>query len=297
MHNFLLTFTVIVFGVISLTMSSNLSTQSRTSQYLKEDLEIAVHDASLQLDDQKLAEGSIVFDQNTAKSVFQDSLELNSGLSASEYDLVEFQVFDHSNTIFPVNFTSSKVNFNDTFIYPTILAIVKTSTDKYFYTSQEKSTIRATSYTYKIEEEIFQNPITSGLPNENGFFWVVPYSNNITSHFSSHREDPITHEIKPHKGLDISDANILNKNVVAALGGTISYSGSMGNYGKMVEIKHGNGLVTRYAHLNSTLVDSGQTVSGGEVIGLIGSTGNSTGPHLHFETIYNGRHVNPLSFY
>lgn len=71
----------------------------------------------------------------------------------------------------------------------------------------------------------------------------------------------------------------------------------MGTYGNMVEITHSDGLVTRYAHLQQVLVRSGQSVSGGEIIGTVGNTGRSTGAHLHFETILNGIHVDPLSFY
>ncbi len=67
-------------------------------------------------------------------------------------------------------------------------------------------------------------------------------------------------------------------------------------YGNMVEVNHGNGLITRYGHAESTLVAVGETVTKGQPIALMGSTGRSTGPHVHFEVLKNGRKVNPLKY-
>ena len=76
----------------------------------------------------------------------------------------------------------------------------------------------------------------------------------------------------------------------------MTYSKDRFGYGKTVEINHGNGYVTRYAHNQRTLVAPGDTVQKGQAIALIGSTGRSTGPHLHFEVLKNGRAVDPMSF-
>jgi len=97
-----------------------------------------------------------------------------------------------------------------------------------------------------------------------------------------------------HTGLDIAGST--GSAVVAADGGAISFSGWEGGYGNFVIINHGNGLTTRYAHLSKRLVSSGQYVNQGQTIGLRGSTGRSTGPHLHFEVLQNGSFRNPLSY-
>ena len=101
-----------------------------------------------------------------------------------------------------------------------------------------------------------------------------------------------------HRALDICNGpvTVRGKNAVAADGGVVIYAGWYGGYGNMVKIQHANGLVTLYAHFQAVRVVKGQTVSQGQVVGIIGSTGNSTGPHLHFEVIRNGVRVNPLQY-
>ncbi|TLY72246.1 MAG: M23 family metallopeptidase [Gammaproteobacteria bacterium] len=78
--------------------------------------------------------------------------------------------------------------------------------------------------------------------------------------------------------------------------GVVTWAGERSGFGKLVEISHGDGYVTRYAHNQRTLVAVGQMVKRGESVALMGSTGRSTGPHVHFEVLRNGRQVNPLSF-
>ncbi|AGA69327.1 metalloendopeptidase-like membrane protein [Desulfitobacterium dichloroeliminans LMG P-21439] len=97
-----------------------------------------------------------------------------------------------------------------------------------------------------------------------------------------------------HTGLDI-DGNTGDP-FVAAISGTVSAAGWSGGYGNMILIDHGNGVATRYAHASELYVSKGQKVSNGETIGLVGSTGRSTGAHLHFEVITNGDTTNPLSY-
>ena len=100
-----------------------------------------------------------------------------------------------------------------------------------------------------------------------------------------------------HRAVDLCiRGGTLNKAVYAADGGTVEFAGWSGGYGKMVRIRHNNGFVTYYAHLNTLMVTSGQKVSKGQQIGKAGSTGNSTGPHLHFEIRYNGTPVNPMNY-
>lgn len=99
---------------------------------------------------------------------------------------------------------------------------------------------------------------------------------------------------KMHTGLDISGNN--GATVRAASGGTVISAGWDGGYGKMVSIRHENGLVTRYAHLASIEVSDGDSVSRGDAIGVVGSTGHVTGPHLHFEVMKGGDFRNPIGY-
>ncbi|MDD4239359.1 MAG: M23 family metallopeptidase, partial [Desulfotomaculaceae bacterium] len=97
-----------------------------------------------------------------------------------------------------------------------------------------------------------------------------------------------------HEGIDIGGG--YGCKVGAAAGGTVISAGWEGGYGKAVQISHGGGLVTHYAHLSSIEVSNGQTVERGELIGLVGSTGNSEGPHLHFEVLVGGEPRNPVNY-
>lgn len=97
-----------------------------------------------------------------------------------------------------------------------------------------------------------------------------------------------------HRGIDLALAQ--GEPIYAADDGTVYYSGYCGSYGNLVKIDHGNGMQTYYAHCSSLLVSQGQQVKRGERIALVGSTGNSTGPHLHFEVIINGNCVDPADF-
>ncbi|SFG88391.1 Murein DD-endopeptidase MepM and murein hydrolase activator NlpD, contain LysM domain [Desulfotomaculum arcticum] len=97
-----------------------------------------------------------------------------------------------------------------------------------------------------------------------------------------------------HEGVDIAAS--YGSPVVAAEAGTVMRVGTLGGYGLRIDISHGGGVVTRYAHLSSTAVKAGQRVERGQFVGRSGSSGNSTGPHLHFEVIVNGVHKNPSLF-
>jgi murein DD-endopeptidase MepM/ murein hydrolase activator NlpD len=115
----------------------------------------------------------------------------------------------------------------------------------------------------------------------------------ISSYFGS-RSDPFTGYTAYHKGVDF--AGRAGAEVVAVATGVVTWSRERYGYGKMVEINHGNGYVTRYAHNERNLVSVGETVQKGQAIALMGSTGRATGPNLHFEVLKNGRQVNPLQF-
>ena len=124
-------------------------------------------------------------------------------------------------------------------------------------------------------------------------FPVASYS-YISSRFGQ-RVHPITGVLKNHNGMDI--ASNMGTSVYAADGGKVVLAEWYGGYGNCIMIDHGNGYKTLYGHLSYIGVKSGQAVNQGDVIGQVGSTGNSTGPHLHFEVYLNGSRIDPEQFY
>jgi len=121
-----------------------------------------------------------------------------------------------------------------------------------------------------------------------------PVANGFISSYFGERADPFDGREAFHKGVDF--AGVPGSNVTAVAAGIVTWAGERSGYGKLVEINHGDGFVTRYAHNERTLVNVGETVKRGEPVALMGSTGHSTGPHVHFEVLRNGRQVDPLSF-
>ena len=114
-----------------------------------------------------------------------------------------------------------------------------------------------------------------------------------TSRFGQ-RIDPVNNKRSMHDGLDMAGA--MNSAIYAPAPGTVIYSGVKGGYGNFVEIDHGYGIVTRYAHLNKNLVEVGDVVGHRQRIALLGNSGRSTGPHLHYEVRFDGRPMDPLKF-
>ena len=115
-----------------------------------------------------------------------------------------------------------------------------------------------------------------------------------TSSRFGYRASPFTGKREFHKGIDISART--GSPVVASADGMVSFSGLDRGYGRTITIKHGYGLKTRYAHLKKILVKKGQFVKRGEIIGLVGNSGRSTGSHLHYEVHLNGVPVNPMKY-
>ena len=121
-----------------------------------------------------------------------------------------------------------------------------------------------------------------------------PVAKGFISSYFGERADPFDGTEAFHKGVDF--AGSAGSNVTAVAAGVVTWAGERSGYGRLIEINHGDGFVTRYAHNERTLVSVGQTVKRGEPVALMGSTGRSTGPHVHFEVLRNGRQVDPLSF-
>lgn len=144
--------------------------------------------------------------------------------------------------------------------------------------------VQRTSYTAPVSS-IFSNNPPAGSSVQSGTRLLWPTSGyRITQYYHW-----------SHSGLDIAGRNGVDK-IYASDPGRVTRAGWWGGYGNMVEINHGNGIVTRYAHSSKLFVRVGDYVSRGETIAMIGSTGWSTGPHIHYEVIINGVKYNPLSY-
>jgi murein DD-endopeptidase MepM/ murein hydrolase activator NlpD len=123
--------------------------------------------------------------------------------------------------------------------------------------------------------------------------WPLRVGGVVTSKFG-YRRHPITGRRSMHKGIDIAAKH--GTDIVAMADGIVIFSGWKGGYGKIVEVRHANGLETRYAHNSANLAKEGDMVRKGQVIAKLGSTGRSTGPHVHFEVRRNGEAVNPMQY-
>ncbi|MDJ0642626.1 MAG: M23 family metallopeptidase, partial [Erythrobacter sp.] len=123
---------------------------------------------------------------------------------------------------------------------------------------------------------------------------VVPAADQRITSAYGYRRDPFTRRSAMHSGIDFKGAR--GSPIMAAATGEITFAGWKGGYGRTVEVTHSNGIVTRYAHMSRIDVAVGQSVEAGDTLGGLGSSGRSTGPHLHFEVRINGRAVNPRPF-
>jgi murein DD-endopeptidase MepM/ murein hydrolase activator NlpD len=132
----------------------------------------------------------------------------------------------------------------------------------------------------KLQEEVHPE----GRPVDTGY---------VSSRYGN-RNDPFTGRRAFHKGIDFAGPQ--GAEVVAVASGVVVWSGQRYGYGEMIEVNHGNGYATRYAHNAQNLVAVGDTVKRGQRIARMGDTGRATGPNLHFEVLRNGRTVDPLTF-
>ncbi|MBN6188737.1 peptidoglycan DD-metalloendopeptidase family protein [Aneurinibacillus sp. BA2021] len=142
-------------------------------------------------------------------------------------------------------------------------------------------------------------PVQTGSGQQAGkgpFVWLVPETAVISSTFGG-RFHPIDHVYKQHKGTDIGGRRFSGTPIVAARDGVVVRSGNGGGYGNFVEIDHGGGVTTFYGHMKPGVIGRGKRVRAGQPIGRMGSTGKSTGDHLHFEVRIHGKAVDPLKYY
>jgi murein DD-endopeptidase MepM/ murein hydrolase activator NlpD len=135
-----------------------------------------------------------------------------------------------------------------------------------------------------MDKSLHDRVMPSGSPVKNG--WV--------SSGYGKRTDPFTGKKEFHKGVDLAGKE--GSRVLSAGDGIVTWVGERAGYGNLVEITHGSGYVTRYGHNKKLLVAVGDTVKKGQQIAVLGSTGRSTGPHVHFEVVHNGQQVNPSKY-
>ena len=135
-----------------------------------------------------------------------------------------------------------------------------------------------------MSRSLHERVMPSGKPVEEGW---------LSSRYGK-RSDPFTGKQDFHKGLDFAGKK--GADVLAVGDGVVSWSGKRSGYGNLVEINHGNGYVTRYGHNQRHLVEVGDTVKKGQQVAMMGSSGRSTGPHVHFEVLRNGKRVDPAKY-
>ena len=123
---------------------------------------------------------------------------------------------------------------------------------------------------------------------------IMPTAGWLTSQFSRSRFHPILHLSRPHEGIDV--AAPMGAPVVAPASGQVIFAGVERGYGNVLQIDHGNGIITKFAHLSRIGVRTGDRVTRGQTVAAVGNTGLSTGPHLHYEIHVNGRVVDPLTY-
>jgi len=163
---------------------------------------------------------------------------------------------------------------------PEFMQAVETLIDTIDDREQQLDTLAALMAKRKLQSDVF----VAGRPVKKGW---------MSSRFGR-RTDPFNGSISWHNGVDF--AGKLNSDIIAVASGVVTISGERSGYGGMIEISHGGGFKTRYAHNKANLVHVGDVVKKGQVIALMGSSGRSTGPHVHFEVFKHGRPVDPASY-
>ena len=170
----------------------------------------------------------------------------------------------------------------------------------------EAATVKKRIEEQKAEESRIQNMINQAVSQQKTqtvstvtssgtgtMQWPCPSTRYVTSEFGS-RSRPVAGASTNHKGLDIGGG--MGADIVAADSGMVLFSGNSSSYGKYIVLSHGNGTTTLYAHCSQLLVSAGASVTKGQVIAKVGSTGISSGPHLHFEVSVNGERKNPRDY-
>ncbi|MCR9270200.1 MAG: peptidoglycan DD-metalloendopeptidase family protein [Henriciella sp.] len=154
---------------------------------------------------------------------------------------------------------------------------------------EERFAVRVAQVAARMEEARYFENLVENLP----LATPIGIPSRITSPFGM-RIDPFRKRPSWHGGIDMGAG--WNAPIVAAGPGTVIYAGRKSGYGRVVDVDHGGGFVSRYAHLNRIVAKKGQEVVIGDKLGTMGSTGRSTGPHLHYEVLFHGKQYNPVEF-
>lgn len=168
----------------------------------------------------------------------------------------------------------------DAYAAPDFLSAIDELSRQIENREQQLETLDALLVNRRLKEDIF----VAGRPVEKGW---------MSSRYGR-RTDPFSGKVAWHAGVDFAGKE--GSNIIAVASGIVTWSGDRQGYGKMIEVSHGNGFSTRYAHNKDNSVEVGDVVKKGQVIALMGSSGRSTGPHVHFEVYKNGRAVDPASY-
>ena len=241
-------------------------------------------DFSDMLDRGYIVKKIIQSDTNLLNAIKEDKQELEDQKGILEFQLAQRVVLEYQQTALTQDAFNAKKDRSK------VLESVDKQRERYeimlameMKNSKEiKSIILKESKTTKGRKR--QNTVWSGS-------FIRPVSGSITSNFGM-RHHPILKKWKKHTGVDISAST--GTSIKAADSGEVIYAGWLGAYGNAIIIDHGGGMQTVYAHCSKLLVKKGRKVSKGKIIGRVGSTGWSTGPHLHFEVRKNGNPINPL---
>ena len=172
----------------------------------------------------------------------------------------------------PLILSNKKINLDSTQIQIDNLLSQAHQVD-YQLSALEKSTIQSTRESQSVP---------TGSPLQDLYQVSSPYG---------YRLDPFTNVNSLHEGVDLSGE--VNSRIFTTADGVVTQSGQVGGYGFLIEIKHDNGLMTRYGHVSKLFVQVGDVVKKGQLIGLVGSTGRSTGNHLHYEVLFGGQSIDP----
>ena len=226
-------------------------------------------------------------------------LSLTGKLQILESDLYRVQQFDSKLRVI-MNIDDSASTQGDDEATPTESAQLNNpvflSQHRELFTRRLHTLIDELSSSVHLEEIQQQTLVSFLRENKDALLStpsIWPVKGYLTSSFG-YRSSPFTGRSSLHKGIDVS--NRIGTPIWAPARGAVTFSGHDGAYGICIVIDHGNNIVTRYAHMSKALVSVGQYVQRGDVIGHIGNTGRSTGPHLHYEVIVNGAHVNPMRY-
>lgn len=233
-------------------------------------------------------------EQDKIEHSYQEKLKLiQENLQATTEELLQIQkIKDRFMEIATPSAVKSQIPGGNAKGGPLKPANLKPTTDSNLVESLDESLQNVTAFKKNVQEinQLWSKQLTwlSALPTG------VPVKGNYSlSSGYGLRVDPFTQMMARHEGLDFSAP--VGTPILASAGGVVSRAGYEAQYGNMVEIKHAEGFMTRYAHASQLLVRTGQTVKRGDMIAKVGNTGRSSGPHLHYEVIRAGTHINPAN--